>query len=184
MLITEKTLAEGCLRGDRNAQKQLYETYSGFMLGLCLRYVGDQPTAEDLMHDCFIHVLTHFDQYRWQGEGSLKSWLLTIQRNLALAHLRKNDELKNALSIEDNLTSVDMPEPETIRDIPRQKLLQLIAELPVGYRTVFNMHVIDGLPHKEIANLLGIHEKSSSSQLLHARRLLAEKINKWRNENL
>jgi RNA polymerase sigma-70 factor (ECF subfamily) len=78
----------------------------------------------------------------------------------------------------------DVPEPETVADIPPGELARLIAELPVGYRTVFNLYVIDGLSHREIAQQLGINEKSSASQLVHARRQLSAKIEAWRKENL
>lgn len=185
MIINEQTLAEQCRRGNDLARRQLYETYAGFLFGVCLRYVGDRPTAEDLLHDGFLQVFTHFDQFHWVGEGSVKAWLFKVQQNVILTYLRKNQKLLDTVSLEDHLIEAEkQEEPETVKDIPRSVLMKMIGELPPGYRAVFNMYVIDGLPHKEIARLLGIQEKSSSSQLLHARRLLANKINKWRTENL
>lgn len=174
----------GCQKGERKAQQQLYETYAGWMLGVCLRYVGDQHTAEDLLHDGFVQALTHIGQFRWQGDGSLKAWLYKVQQNVILQHLRQQATRGEFLSIDENPQMVeDIPEPERVGDIPRQVLMRMIGELPTGYRTVFNMFVIDGHSHREIAQLLGINERSSASQLVHARRLLASKINAWRKEN-
>ncbi len=135
------------------------------------------------MHDGFIQILTHIHQFHWQGEGSLRAWLFRVQQRVILMHLRKKELLDETLSIED-VQAEDIPVPETTRDIPRRVLMQLIAELPPGYRTIFNMYVIDGCSHKEIATLLGIKEKTSASQLVHAKRLLATRINTWRKENL
>lgn len=181
----EEDIARRCRQGDRNAQRQLYETYAGWLLGVCLRYVGDPMTAEDLLHDGFVHVFTHFGQFVWQGPGSLKAWLFRVQQNLLLQYLRQQSASGFLLSIDDcpQLTE-EIAEPEEIRDIPRKVLMRMIGELPTGYRTVFNLYVIDGHSHREIAQLLGINEKSSASQLVHARRLLASKINEWRKANL
>jgi len=183
-LSQEEYIARRCREGDRNAQRQLYEAYAGWMLGVCLRYVSDQTMAEDLLHDGFIQVFTHFDQFHWQGEGSLKAWLFKVQQNIILQHLRRQSAHEFFLSIDEHpQIAEDIPEPEKVCTIPRQVLMKLIRELPVGYRTVFNLFVIDGHSHREIAQLLGINEKSLASQLVHARRLLASKINAWRKEN-
>lgn len=179
----EQDIAERFGRGDSQAAKLLYETYAGWLLGVCLRYVGDRQTAQDLLHDGFIQMLTHIRQFSWQGEGSLKAWIFKVQQHAILMHLRKQEQQADTLPIDD-VKLADIPEPETTHDIPHRVLMQLIAELPPGYRTVFNMYVIDGCSHKEIAQLLGIQERTSSSQLLHAKRLLAARINAWRKENL
>lgn len=178
----EEYIAEQCKKGDRNAQRQLYERYAGWLLGVCLRYAGRQDIAEDLLQDGFIHILTHMQQFHWQGEGSLKAWMFRVQQNIILQYIRKKEDV---FSLDDNpQLAQDIPEPENVNTIPRGVLLKMISELPLGYRTVFNLFVIDGLSHREIAQKLGIKEKSSASQLVHARRLLAEQINNWKKENL
>lgn len=184
-MINEKELALRCSRTDRQAQRLLYETYARYLLGVCLRYVNDHNTAQDLMHDGFIQILTHFHQFEWRGEGSLKAWLYRVQHNVILEYLRRHERLQEVLSIDEHPELTEStPEPESICDIPHDILLRLIRELPTGYRTVFNLYVIDGYSHSQIAQLLGIAERSSSSQLVHARRLLATRINAWRKENL
>lgn len=179
----EQDIAERLGKGDPQAGKLLYETYARWLLGVCLRYVGDRATAEDLLHDGFVRILTHANQFGWQGEGSLKGWLFRVQQHTILMYLRQQGRLDEMLSLDD-VSATDIVDPETTRDIPRAVLMKFIAQLPAGYRTVFNMFVIDGLSHKEIARMLGIKEKTSASQLVHARRLLASRINQWRNENL
>lgn len=182
----EEQIVEECRKGNRNAQKILYEMYAGWLLGVCLRYVGQRDVAEDLLQDGFVQILTHIHQFQWQGEGSLKSWMLRVQRNVILQHLRNKAKLNSILSIDDTHEQLEdiITEPEDIGGIPSRVLMEMIGELPLGYRTVFNLYVIDGLSHRKIAEMLGIKERSSASQLLHARRLLAAKINIWNKKNL
>ena len=163
----------------------MYDTYAAYLMGVCMRYVCDKDTAQDLLHDGFLQILTHMDRFRYQGPGSLKAWLTQVQRNVVLKYLRDKDLLADSVSI-DLLPDVvaDEPNPEVVKDIPQRVLMELISQLPVGFRTVFNLYVIDGYSHKEIARMLGIGEKSSSSQFIRARRALAMKINHWRKENL
>ena len=183
-MSNEETLALHCQKGDRRAQQTLYETYAGILYGMCLRYIGDPERAKDLLHDGFVQVLTHFDSFTWRGEGSLRAWLTSVQRNVILMYLRHERQVELVSMDDQPELLADVPEPETVADIPPGELARLIAELPVGYRTVFNLYVIDGLSHREIAQQLGINEKSSASQLVHARRQLLAKIEAWRKENL
>lgn len=183
-MSNEEALAQRCQEGDRRAQQTLYETYAGLLYGMCLRYIGDQELAKDLLHDGFVQVLTHFDSFTWRGEGSLRAWLTSVQRNVILMYLRHERQVELVSMDDQPELLADVPEPDTVADIPPGELARLIAELPVGYRTVFNLYVIDGLSHREIAQQLGINEKSSASQLVHARRQLSAKIEAWRKENL
>lgn len=179
----EEYIARRCQKGDSDAQRQLYETYAGWLLGVCLRYVGQRSVAEDLLQDGFIKILTNIKHFRWQGEGSLRAWLFKVERNVIIQYLRsKGNEL---LSIDEKMQEImEVQEPENINGVPLDVLMQMIGELPFGYRTVFNLYIIDGHSHREIAQLLGIKERSSASQLFHARRMMANKINSWKKENL
>lgn len=184
-MTSEQYIAIHSAEGDIQAQRQLYETYAGWLLGICLRYVGDRDTAQDLMHDGIEQILSNITKFKWQGEGSLKAWIYRVMLNVVFAYLRKQKLSEDTISIDDNPDVVmHEPEPEAVRDIPQKELMNLISQLPTGYRAVFNLYVIEGRSHKEIGEILGINEKTSSSQLSHARRLLARKINDWRKENL
>ena len=174
--MDEQQLAEKCRQGDNRARKELYELYAGRMLTICLRYSNDRDTAQDLLHDGFIKIFHSFEKFTWRGEGSLRAWMERVFVNEALQWLRKNDVLNKTTAIEDVQEVFDQPDEEDIEMIPHHVLLQFINELPTGYRTIFNLYTFENKSHKEIADLLNINEKSSSSQLFRAKGTLATKI--------
>jgi RNA polymerase sigma-70 factor (ECF subfamily) len=164
---------EGAKRGDRRSQKAIYDLLSAKMFAVCLRYMGDRDVAEDILQDGFVTLFSKLDSY--SGDGSFEGWARKIFVNTALMSLRKKDALKNSedVDIAWNITSDD---PTAIQRIGYNDLLKMIASLPPGFRTVFNMYVIEGYSHKEIAESLGISETTSRSQLQRARVLLQTKI--------
>ena len=182
-IMDEQQLAEKCRQGDNRARKELYEQYAGRMLTICTRYVSDKDLAQDLLHDGFLKIFHSFDKFTYRGEGSLRAWIERIFVNESLQCLRKNDILSKSATIEDTLEIYNQPEEESIEMIPHSVLLQFIEELPAGYRTIFNLYTFEDKSHKEIAELLGINEKSSSSQLFRAKNTLAKKINEWLKTN-
>ncbi len=186
MKTTEQRLIERVIRGERGAQQSLYETYASHIMSICLRYVGDRSTAEDLLHDTFLRIFSSIDHFQYRGEGSLRAWMDRIGVNCSLEWLRKRKR-RDEVALEDGpiktLTQDEEPSYNETKQIPHEVLLGLIAELPDGYRSVFNLYCIEEYSHKEIAKMLGIHEKSSSSQLLRAKRLLATKINNYLSSN-
>jgi len=175
----EIELSEGCRRGDNLSRKILYQQYAGRMLGICLRYSPDRETAEDLMHNGFIKIYHSFDKFTWRGEGSLRAWMERIMMNTALQYLRKQDVMSQASALENSPELCEEPAEAEVERVPEHVLMQFINELPAGYRTVFNLYVFEDKSHKEIAELLGIHEKSSASQLFRAKSTLARKIKEW-----
>ena len=164
----EDELIQGCLRRERNAQKLLYDTYSSKMYGLCYRYVKDSMEAEDVLVTSFMKVFQKIDQFK--NQGSFEGWIRRIVVNEALTCLRR----KRTMYLETELEQVDYdPNYQTLSDhLEEEDLLQLVKELPTGYRIVFNMYAIDGYSHKEIAESLGISENTSKSQLSRARTYL------------
>lgn len=174
---TDEEWIDACKRGERLAQKWLYEKYSPKMYYVCLRYVGAKPDAEDVMHDAFVKVFSHISKFR--GDAAMQTWITRIMVNTAINAIRKsakfaikNDASKMQLADADDHTEmVDVPET-----LSAQHVLQLITELPLGYRTVLSMYALDGYSHKEIAETLGITEGTSKSQLAKARRMLKNRI--------
>ena len=164
---------EGAKRGDRRSQKAIYDLLSAKMFAVCLRYMGDRDAAEDILQDGFVTLFSKLDSY--SAEGSFEGWSRKIFVNTALMSLRKKDALKMSedVSVAWNITSDD---PTAIQRIGYNDLLKMVATLPPGFRTVFNMYVIEGYSHKEIAEALGISETTSRSQLQRARTLLQTKI--------
>lgn len=177
--MEEFELSERCRKGDNLARKQLYEQYAGRMLSVCLRYVGDRDTAQDLLHDGFLKVYGSFDKFTWRGEGSLRAWMERVMVNVALQFLRKNDVLSQTTELNDMNEKYEEPEESDVESIPQKVLMQFISELPDGYRTVFNLYTFEDKSHKEIAQLLNINEKSSASQLFRAKNVLAKRIKEY-----
>ncbi len=168
----ETELIDGCRRHEGKAQKALYNQMSGKMFALCCRYVKDRMEAEDVLVTSFTKVFEHIGQY--SGEGSFEGWVRRIVVNEALTYLRRN----KSMYLETDLGAADR-EPESgsmANHLEAEDLLGLIAELPPGYRIVFNMNTIDGYSHKEIAEHLGISENTSKSQLSRARSFLQARL--------
>lgn len=170
---SEQELIDLCIKGDRIAQRALYDRLASRMLSLCLRYVGDRTTAEDIMQEGFVTLFTRLDSFK--GHGSFEGWARKIFVNTALMYLRKKDALKMSDDI-DAARNLSTDMASQMEDIGYLELMKLITSLPAGFRTVFNMYVIEGYSHKEIAEMLDISEITSRSQLSRARTWLQNKI--------
>lgn len=183
--MRERDISRGCKRGDAIAQRALFEQYSPLLMAKIFRYVGDDDDAKDVLQDTFIKALTMIDNFAWAGEGSLQAWLTRIAVNTSLNFLRSRKRLTplNVATLDDPPDLAEEPTATEVNSLDASTILAMVAELPDGYRTVFNLYCLDGYSHKEIAEQLGINEKSSSSQLVRAKTLLAHKIKKYINEN-
>ena len=170
---TLEQLVPPCRNGDRKAQKRLFDALAPKMMALCLRYTGDRPTAEDVLQDGFITLFSRLDSY--SGAGSFEGWARRIFVNTALMHLRKTDALKLSDDISE-ARGLFTEEATPVQKIGYRELMALIARLPADARTVFNMYVLEGYSHKEIADALGLNEATSRSKLQRARLRLQEMI--------
>ena len=170
--MEEFELSEQCRQRNNQARKELYEQYAGRMLGICLRYTGNRDIAQYLLHDSFIKIFDSFDKFTWRGEGSLRAWMERVVVNTALQYLRRNDVISQAASLEELPEEYEEPDASDVEAIPQKVLMRFIEELPAGYRTVFNLYTFEDKSHKEIAQMLGINEKSSASQLFRAKTVL------------
>ena len=166
-------MLEKAKEGDRRAQKAIYDALADKMFALCIRYMGDRETAEDVLQDGFVTLFSRLDSY--SGTGSFEGWARKIFVNTALMSLRKNDVLKESEDV-DSARAVSSEAPSAIQDIGYKELCRMISELPAGFRTVFNMYVVEGYSHQDIADALGISVNTSRSQLLRARAMLQAKI--------
>ena len=170
------------LDGDNTATEWIYRKHVRYLSALCSRYITEDEDIKDVLQESFIKIFTSLDSFKYRGEGALKAWMAKITLNETLKFVRNNSRLPID-SIDDkdmNIADGDSMETE---DIPTDVLHQLIRELPDGYRTVFNLYVIDDKSHKEIAQLLGIKENTSASQLHKAKSMLAQKIKHYRTIN-
>jgi RNA polymerase sigma factor (sigma-70 family) len=176
---TINDLLEGCKAGDRKMQELLYKQSSSKLLAVCMRYARDRMEAEDVLQLGYIKIFQKIKEYR--GDGSFEGWLRKVMVNTAIESYRKNLRTLNIVPIEEGYE-----QPSTGFDFSRlgmQDLLGLIQKLADGYRIVFNMYIIEGYSHKEIAAILGISEGASKSQLSRARAILKEEIIKMEGIN-
>lgn len=166
----EKALIQKAARGDREAQKALYEQLAPKMLALCQRYVKDLHYAEDVMIEGFVKVFGKLSEFRF--EGSFEGWVRRIMVREAIDFLRKRQFV-----VYDEEKLVDAAPPHQLSDpFQLEALEQLIEALPEGYRLVFTLYAVEGYKHAEIAELLDISESTSKSQLYKARRELQAQL--------
>lgn len=168
MILQE--LIEKCKQQNANAQSTLYKRYSGVLFGICLKYSPNRAEAEDNLQDAFITIFSRIEQYK--GKGSFEGWIKRITVNTALQKYRKKKvfDISNEAQIEDAEVEVEQ------NNVPLDFLLKIIQELPDRYRLVFNLYVLDGYSHKEIAEMLGISDGTSKSNLARARMILKIKV--------
>jgi len=173
--MEEWQLIEGCKRQDRKSQQIVYERYGRVMYGICLRYSSDAESAQDLLHDGFIKVFANIRSY--EGKGSFEGWMKRVFINMALENIRK-DKLKKQFSedIENIPENIAEDSDNDLGNLNEMELLNMVQELPPGYRSVFNLYAIEDYSHKEISEMLGIAEGTSRSQYIRARLLLQEKV--------
>ncbi|MHA7863495.1 RNA polymerase sigma factor [Flagellimonas marinaquae] len=161
-----------CQKGNRQAQAELYQRYSGILFGMCLKFSRNKTEAEDNLHDSFITIFDKIDQYGFKG--SFEGWAKRITVNTVLQKYRKDQHL-NVVS-ENTEDEIEVDTDGT--DISLSTLLGYIQELPHKYRLTFNLYVLDGYSHKEISEMLGTSTGTSKSNLARAKAILREKIEK------
>ncbi len=172
-MFSDEEFIKRCLKNDPKAQEMLYKHFAPKMFGVCLRFAKNYAEAEDLLQDGFVKVLTHLKDYR--NEGSFEGWIRRTFVNNAINFYKKNLKSNQDLAIED----VEIPntqELSAIEKLSTDELLNVIHELPDGYRIVFNLHVIEGYSHKEIGKMLKITENTSKSQLSRAKQVLQKRL--------
>ena len=170
--MTEQELIAGCIKEDRKCQQALFRRYSGILLAVCMRYARHQMEAEDIVQDAFIKIFDNLTQFH--NKGSFEGWMKRIVINTALKKANRKSFKNEQIGIEDH---VDQPfNPSVYDDLEVDEIMAMIHQLPDGYRIVFNLYAIEGYSHKEIADLLGIQESTSRSQLVKARKMLQQLV--------
>jgi RNA polymerase sigma factor (sigma-70 family) len=180
--LTNNELIEGCRKGKRKAQDQLYRLYAGRLFGVCLRYTRNRMEAEDMLQEGFIRIFRKFDTFREDNEHALYGWLRRVMVNFILNYMRDNRKLRFTDSME--LSGDQWPDitdghdiHELFESVSHEEILQIINELPDGYRAVFNLYAFEEYKHADIAGILGISESTSKTQLMKARRTIIGKLN-------
>lgn len=161
----ERDFIQACVARERWAQRKLYEDYYGVLMGVCLRYANDRNDAQDILHDGFIKIYRNIAKY--QPGTSIVAWMRRIMVNTAIDYYRKQtrrrtEDIDQAFDIKTNM-------PNAVSQIGAREIMECIQKLSPAYRAVFNLYVIEGYAHKEIADILGITESTSRSNLVKAR---------------
>ena len=174
-IITDNDLIEGCINGNRQMQYQLYERFAPKMYGVCLRYAGNAAEAEDILQEGFIKVFNKIGSFR--SEGSFEGWVRRIFVNTAIEHFRKKTYQQPITDYEEN--TIEGKYENVLDSMAEKDIIALVQQLSPGYRTVFNLYVIEGYTHKQIAEILGISEGTSKSQLSRAKLILQDMVQKF-----
>lgn len=160
-------------QGNAAAQKYIFDRLADPMMALCCRYVKSREDAEEVLLDGFYKVFSHLSEFRYQGEAALYAWIKKIMVRECLMFLRRRHTF--SILTEDAAEEIVLEE-EVLAGLSAGEIIALIVRLPVGYRTVFNLYIIEGMEHKEIAEVLGIAEGTSKSQLSKAKTLLQKML--------
>lgn len=177
-MLSDRQIIKGCARHDRKAQKLLYERYSGFLLGICLRYASDKAEAEDILQDSFLKIFFNINDF--SGTGSFTGWLRKVAVNTAITHYHKNLKYRYNVDIEDFVSSETGISSFEEDYFTSDELFNVLNNLSAGYRMVFNLYAIEGYKHKEIAKMLKIDTNTSKSQYSRAKAVIREKLEELR----
>jgi RNA polymerase sigma factor (sigma-70 family) len=177
--ISETDLISGCIDGNRRMQEELYRRFSPRMYAVCLRYAGSSEEAEDILQEGFIKIFKKLQSFR--GEGSFEGWIRRIFVNTAIEHFRRKRYLQPVTEKEEN--TIEGKYLSVLDELAEKDILDLVRQLSPGYRTVFNMYVVEGYTHKEIGDILGISEGTSKSQLSRAKVILQDMVKKFMEQN-
>lgn len=175
-MMSDLQIIEGCVKHDRKAQQVLYDKYSRFLLGVCLRYATDKAEAEDILQDSFLKIFFNIKDF--SGTGSFIGWLRKVAVNTAITHYHKNLKYRHHIEIEEYV-SVETGVKSFEEDFfTSDELYKVLNELPTGYRMVFNLYAVEGYKHKEIAEIMGIDTNTSKSQYSRAKAVIRGKLEK------
>lgn len=174
--VSESDLIKGCIAGDRRLQEELYRRFSPKMYAVCLRYANNADDAQDLLQEGFIKVYRNL--HRFRAEGSFEGWIRRVFVNTSIEHFRKKSTRLSMVTDKEENTIEDA-DITAIHKLAEKDIINIIQELSPGYRTVFNLYVVEGYSHKEIGELLGISEGTSKSQLARAKGVLQKKITQY-----
>lgn len=172
--MTEYEIIKGCLKEDIKCQRMLFEQYAGKMMTVCLRYSKDSMEAEDLLQEAFLRIFKYMHQFKF--EGSFEGWIRRIVVNTALKNIARR-KIQFA-EVKDYTEGIVQTESSAYSNMGEDDIMKLISELPEGYRLVFNLNIIEGYSHEEIAAMLDIQPATSRSQLVKARKMLQNRIMK------
>lgn len=175
MTQNETKILKGCKKGDKTAQRQFYDMFKKLVFSVVMRYAKDVPEAEDIMQDTFVKL--YRDLYQYQPTSALGAWVRRVSVNTALMHVRKKRMLFSDVELY-NLVEHRQSNDDVFSTIGAKEIMKMVQQLPDGYRIVFNLYVVEGYSHKEIAEQLNVSVNTSKSQLSRAKKMLRSVLEK------
>ncbi len=175
-MVNDEQIIEGCANQEKKAQQMLYDKYSRFLLGVCLRYASDKAEAEDILQDSFLKIFFSIKDY--SGTGSFAGWMRKIAVNTAITHYHKNLKYRYHVEIDEYVSVETGTSSFEESFFTSEELYIVLNELPAGYRMIFNLYAVEGYKHKEIGEMLGIDTNTSKSQYSRAKAVLRTKLEK------
>lgn len=174
ILQSERSFIDACIAREEWALKELYERYFPTLMPVCMRYAKDEHEAKDLLHEGFIKAFRYIDKYK--AGTSLDAWMRRVMVNSCIDHYRKQHKYK--VQDIDTAYHIKNLDPSVLEDMTAHEIMRAVQSLPATYRSVFNLYIIEGFNHKEIAEKLRISESTSRSNLVKARKKLQEVLSK------
>jgi len=171
--MEESDLVRGCVEGSLRHQRELYQVFAPKMMGVCMRYAGNQAEAEDMLQEGFVTVFRKIETFT--GKGDLGAWIRKVMVNAALMHLRKNKKFQMQVDLEEVDFFLEAGQ-SLFSTLAAKDLMHMVQKLPPGYRSVFNLYAIEGYNHREIGDKLDISAGTSKSQYSRAREMLRKMI--------
>ncbi len=169
-----KEIIDGCIRSEKRAQDRLYKKFSSLLFGICLRYTKNKMEAQDVLQDVFVKIYNNIHTYH--HDGSFEGWMRRIAVNTSITNYRRNLKHAYQADVDDVVRSKDEPVYAEDLEYTAEEMMNCIQKLPLGYKTVFNLYVVEGYMHKEIGDMLGIDVNTSKSQLSRAKTYLQKEL--------
>ena len=180
-LEREQDIVQRVAKGDRKATRALYGDTICRMTSVCSRYVTDPDAVNDVLQDSYMSIFTTINKFQYKGEGSLLAWMTRIVVHKSVDWV-KREMRRGAVELPGDIPEVIDDDTADDCDLSADTIHSIIRQMPAGYRAVFNMYVLDGMSHKQIAAELGIAENSSASQLARAKAWLKNEVKKYLSE--
>ena len=174
-MVGEEQLIRRCIQGEPSAQKELYRKYAALLMGICLRYAPDRPAAQDILQEAFVKIFLSIKYYA--AQGSFEGWMKRIVINTAITNYHKNLKHRHHYDVDEMFDIPAENESFDRADFTHEELLNVINQLPQGYKMVFNLFAVEGMKHREIAEMLGIDINTSKTQFLRARKFIIKRLN-------
>lgn len=185
---TEKELVKGCKRFDKKAQNEVYDLYAPLLRAICSRYARDFSETEDILQEGLVKVFVNIKKFEWQGEGSFIGWMKRIVINAAITYYNKYKNSRQEQSLEDSFVDESknekliMEESEEdgvladVTGLSQENIISILQSIPEDFKVVFNLNIMEGYSHKEIAEMLNIKTETSRTRLLRAKNIVKKKI--------